>query len=46
VTNELNSDSIELMDTVQASFNCSDLENPIFNKIIDIGKTELCLLGV
>ena len=27
MTNELNCDSIELMDTVQASFDCSDLEN-------------------
>ena len=27
MTNELNFDSIELMDTVQASFDCSDLEN-------------------
>jgi len=29
VTNELNFDSIELMDAVQASFDCSDLENPM-----------------
>ena len=29
MTNELNFDSIELMDTVQASFGCSDLENPM-----------------
>ncbi len=29
VTNELNFDSIELMDIVQASFDCSDLENPM-----------------
>ncbi len=27
MTNELNFDSIEIMDTVQASFDCSDLEN-------------------
>ena len=29
MTNELNFDSIELMDAVQASFDCSDLENPM-----------------
>jgi hypothetical protein len=29
VTNELNFDSIELTETIQASFDCSDLENPI-----------------
>ena len=29
MTNKLNFDSIELMDTVQASFDCSDLENPM-----------------
>ncbi len=29
MTNELNSDSMELMETIQASFDCSDLENPM-----------------
>jgi hypothetical protein len=29
VTNELNFDSIELMETTQASFDCSNLENPM-----------------
>ena len=27
--NELNFDSMELMNTIQASFDCSDLENPM-----------------
>ena len=29
MTNELNSDSMEPMETIQASFDCSDLENPM-----------------
>ena len=29
MTNELNSDSMEPMETIQAGFDCSDLENPM-----------------
>ncbi len=29
MTNGLNFDSIELIETIQASFDCSDLENPM-----------------
>jgi hypothetical protein len=53
VTNELNSDSMELMETIQASFDCSDLENPMgesrkddFCKTIDVVRRKLCFVTV